>query len=232
MYLSSRDIKWAIQCGKLIVDPPPERLVPAKGYDETSIDLHLGHVDKALVWDLDALSRSDRALGRQTDGSPPSINLGDFDFNEASDQYLKPVPVGDGHDRLVFRLGDSIYVRKFGFLVWTTKEWVGTPEVDLVRGTDSQRHPELICFVNAKSTRARTGLMVHFTAPTIHANWGGNVTLEITNLGPFTFVLKEGDALAQLTVATISSAPDLSLKVGKSKTRNQVDPRGAPVRPS
>ena len=74
--------------------------------------------------------------------------------------------------------------------------------------------------------------MVHFTAPTIHANWGGNVTLEITNLGPFTFVLKEGDALAQLTVATISSAPDLSLKVGKSKTRNQVDPRGAPVRPS
>lgn len=82
--------------------------------------------------------------------------------------------------------------------------------------------------MNAKSTRARTGLVVHFTAPTIHANWDGNVTLEIANLGPFTFVLKEGDPLAQLTVATISSAPDLSLKTSRSKTQGQTDPSGRP----
>jgi hypothetical protein len=33
--------------------------------------------------------------------------------------------------------------------------------------------------------------------------------------------------LAQLTVATISSAPDLMLKKGKSKTQGQKDPTGA-----
>src|SRR5439155_3421543 len=102
-----------------------------------------------------------------------------------------------------------------------------TPVVDLTR-SEPQRHPELICFVNAKSTKARTGLIVHFTAPTIHANWAGNITLEISNLGPFTFVLKEGDALAQLTVATISSAPDLRVKKSRSQTQGQTDPTGRP----
>ena len=70
--------------------------------------------------------------------------------------------------------------------------------------------------------------MVHFTAPTIHAGWSGKITLEITNLGPFDLVLGENDTLAQLTVATISSAPDLSLKKAKSKTQSQIDPSGAP----
>ena len=73
--------------------------------------------------------------------------------------------------------------------------------------------------------------MVHFTAPTIHAGWSGKITLEITNLGPFDFVFRENDPLAQLTVATISSAPELSLKKTKSKTQSQVDPSGATQKP-
>lgn len=70
--------------------------------------------------------------------------------------------------------------------------------------------------------------MVHFTAPTIHAGWSGKITLEIINFGPFDLVLQEDDKLAQLTVATISSPPDLSLKKSKSKTQGQTDPSGAP----
>ena len=31
MYLSGRDIKWTIECGKLIVDPPPASF--GAGYD-------------------------------------------------------------------------------------------------------------------------------------------------------------------------------------------------------
>ena len=45
------------------------------------------------------------------------------------------------------------------------------------------------------------------TAPTIHAKWAGQVTLEIANLGPFDFVLEEGDVIAQVTVARITSVP-------------------------
>jgi deoxycytidine triphosphate deaminase len=109
-----------------------------------------------------------------------------------------------------------------GFLLWATKEWIGTPV----------KNPELICFVNAKSTRARTGIIVHFTAPTIHAGWEGKITLEIANFGPFHLVLQENDVIAQLTVATISSAPDLTLKVGRSMTAQQVDVTGKPAGPA
>jgi dCTP deaminase len=229
MYLSSRDIKWAIDCGKLIVDPRPETL--DKGYDETAIDLHLGPLETAKIWDLKKLNESDYARGMSRKDQAPMVHLGQFDFGMMAAGHLKPIPTEDDEDKgegsLVYRSGNAIIVRRLGFLLWSTKETVGTPVVDLSR-QEPQRHPELICFVNAKSTKARTGLIVHFTAPTIHANWAGKITLEIANLGPFTFVLKEGDALAQLTVATISSAPDLNLKKGTSQTHGQNDPTGTP----
>ncbi len=237
MYLSGRDIKWAIECGKLTVDPPPEHF--GGGYDETSIDIHLGSIDQgARVWDVEAYTNDVRSAlaGRGiSTASPNELRLGTFDFKVLSGRYLTDVPTegppGAPSSPLVFRRSgpDEVVVKQFGFLLWTTKETVGTPVVDLGCPAATQRHPELICFVNAKSTQARTGIQVHFTAPTVHAGWSGKVTLEIVNLGPYDFVLREDDTLAQLTVATISSAPDLSLKKSKSKTQAQVDPSGAPA---
>jgi dCTP deaminase len=239
MYLSNRDIKWAIECGKLIVDPPPQSF--EAGYDETSIDLHLDSIGNgARVWDIQAYNRAlqqaveGRGLGTE---SANELRLGRFDFNVISAKYLTEVPPeppeGQVNDYLVFRRrnADEVVVKPFRFLLWTTKETVGTPRIDLKVPAATQRHPELICFVNAKSSQARTGILVHFTAPTIHAGWSGKITLEITNLGPFDFVLRENDPLAQLTVATISSAPDLTLKKAKSRTQAQVDPSGAPPEP-
>jgi dCTP deaminase len=227
MYLSHRDIKWAIGCGKLIVDPAPEDCVPPNGFDEAAVDLHLGPLDTAKIWDLGLLSASDAARS----GQAPEVHPGGLDFRTMAAGHHRPVPEGendeDGRPRLVYRRGNEVIVRQLGFLLWSTRERVGTPEIDPA-SLATQRHPELICFVNAKSTKARTGLIVHFTAPTIHAGWAGHVTLEISNLGPFTFVLKEGAALAQLTVATISSAPDMELKIGRSQTQGQMDPSGAP----
>jgi len=230
VYLSNRDIKYAIDCHKLIVDPRPEEL--EAGYDETSIDLHLGPVDSARIWNVERLVADAMTSGRGCPDGAPEVYIGGFNWEGFANAHQIPVPSQDADPeratrQLVYRRGNGIVVRRFGFLLWPTKEKVGTPVVkpDL---SGPQRHPELICFVNAKSTRARTGLLVHFTAPTIHANWDGNVTLEIANFGPFTFVLKEGDPLAQLTVATISSAPDLELKKGKSKTTGQTLPTGRP----
>jgi deoxycytidine triphosphate deaminase len=231
MYLSSRDIKWAIDCGKLIVDPRPEALEPPRGYDETSIDLHLGPLKLAKVWNLETLRHLDTSRGANLSEFGPEVHLGAFDWETFSIDHLKGVPEGEtdekGKNRLVYRRADAIIVRQLGFVLWPTREEIGTPTVDLANDKP-QRHPELICFVDGKSTKARTGLIVHLTAPTIHAGWSGHVILEISNLGPFTFVLKEGDALAQLTVATISSAPDLGLKTSKSKTHGQKDPSGSP----
>jgi deoxycytidine triphosphate deaminase len=227
VFLSNRDIKWAIECGKLTVSPRPEEL--GQGYDETSIDLHLGPIELARVWNVSGLKASKRkAGGRQDDDSYLEVHIGDFDWDQFASENQIPVPDFDpAGEQVVYRRGDEIIVKRLGFLLWTTKEKVGTPRVPPLLSGGPKQHPELICFVNAKSTRARTGLLVHFTAPTIHAGWDGNITLEIANLGPFTFVLKAGDPLAQLTVATISSAPDYSLKKSRSQTQGQIDPSGA-----
>lgn len=232
MYLSNRDIKYAIDCHKLIVSPRPEDM--DCGYDETSIDLHLGPVDSARIWNTEGLAHTARIAGSPPPDNAPEVRIGGFEWETFARTNQIPIPHQESDSKraekqLVYRRGNEVVVRRFGFLLWPTKQIVGTPTVkpDL---TGPQRHPELICFVNAKSTRARTGLLVHFTAPTIHANWDGNITLEISNLGPFTFILKEGDPLAQLTVATISSAPDLGLKKGRSQTIGQTLPEGRPAK--
>lgn len=101
--------------------------------------------------------------------------------------------------------------------LWQTKEVVGTPKED----------PKYICFINGKSTRSRTGLVVHLTAPTIHAGWSGNITLEMTNCGPLDLVLHAGDAIAQLTVAMITQPPALDVKLHESATYGQKSVHGA-----
>src|SRR5439155_18583933 len=113
----------------------------------------------------------------------PELHLGDFQYGKFSGKYLiappQPKKGEETPDLKVFRRGHEVIVKPGGMLLWNTKERVGTPKAN----------PRFICFVNAKSTRARTGLVVHMTAPTIHAGWEGNITLEIANLGPFHFVL-------------------------------------------
>jgi len=47
MYLSDRDLKYAIETGQLIVDPTPEE------YGATSIDLHLDKIEEAKVWNVE-----------------------------------------------------------------------------------------------------------------------------------------------------------------------------------
>ena len=62
MFLSDRDVKWAIECGKLIVDPPPS------SYDENSIDLQLDSINNARVWNPTAVEEV-RTESRRLGGS-------------------------------------------------------------------------------------------------------------------------------------------------------------------
>jgi deoxycytidine triphosphate deaminase len=213
MYLSNRDIKWAIDCGHLIVEPGPEAF--RGGYDESSIDLHLDDIQEAKIWDIDALQEAEEARG----SGQPEVHIGRFNWAKFSEKYLMPLPELPEDRRAsakVFRRGREAIVKPGGFLLWQTKERIGTP----------QKNPTLICFVDGKSTRARTGILVHLTAPTIHTGWSGKIVLEIANLGPFHFVLQENDVIAQLTVASISSAPDLALKKSQSATEGQAHVSG------
>jgi len=209
VYLSDVDLRQAILCGDLIVKPPPtEEIGP------TSIDLHLDLVKEAAVWDCEAIAAHNEVLGLP----PRELNVARMTYGAVSRQYMVSPPreaeVGDG---LVFRRENAIILRPNGFVVWQTVEVAGTPE----------ENPKYICFIDGKSTRSRTGLVVHLTAPTIHAGWSGNITLEMTNCGPLHLVLHSGDAVAQLTVAKITQPPALDVKLYESATHGQTSVHGA-----
>lgn len=61
--------------------------------------------------------------------------------------------------------------------------------------------------VEGKSSLSRCGILVHFTAPTIHAGFAGTITLEITNLGPQTFLLKPRMFVCQLIIEEVKGCP-------------------------
>lgn len=188
MYLSDRDISEAIESGRLILDP-----LTAIG--PTSIDLHLDDVDQARIWDIKTLQELNKEHGLPE----RELRIAKADYGRISGRYLIPPPLQKEANEAdtVTRRDQQIIVRPHGFVLWQTKETVGTPE----------ENPELMCFIDGKSTRSRTGLVIHLTAPNIHAGWSGKVTLEIANLGPLDIVLQEGDVVAQITIAEISRPP-------------------------
>lgn len=61
--------------------------------------------------------------------------------------------------------------------------------------------------VEGRSSLARLGLMVHLTAPTIHAGFSGNITLEVMNHGPFTLRLVPGMMICQYIFECLKSKP-------------------------
>jgi dCTP deaminase len=61
--------------------------------------------------------------------------------------------------------------------------------------------------VEGKSSYARCGLLVHFTAPTIHAGFAGTITLELMNFGPCNISLYPGAPICQLILETVAGTP-------------------------
>jgi dCTP deaminase len=198
MFLSDREMHYAISCGRLIVLPETE-------IGPTSIDLHLDSVEEAKVWNTEKLAQRN-----QNHGLPArELRVSQCNYGEMSKEYHVEPPTDS--EAPVFRRDRQVIVKPLGFVLWQTKEIVGTPEDEA----------DLILFINGKSTRARTGLAVHLTAPTIHTSWSGKVTLEIVNLGPLDIVLQEDDVVAQVTVAMVSSIPRVSMLKAGSKTIGQ-----------
>lgn len=67
-----------------------------------------------------------------------------------------------------------------------------------------------ICYsarVEGRSSLARCGILVHFTAPTIHAGFQGTITLEIINLGPHDFLLSPEMSVCQLIIEEVKGSP-------------------------
>lgn len=84
--------------------------------------------------------------------------------------------------------------------------------------------PYLAARIEGKSSRSRCGILVHFTAPTVHASWKGPLTLEMINLGPTTFVLRPEMPIAQLIIEVVQG----KIMPKPSQFQNQSSPEGLP----
>lgn len=62
--------------------------------------------------------------------------------------------------------------------------------------------------VEGKSGLARLGLLVHMTAPTIHAGFRGQIQLEMYNLGPYDIILDAGMTICQLIFEITFGTPE------------------------
>ena len=86
------------------------------------------------------------------------------------------------------------------FVLGKTLEWVELPIL-------SDRSTCLAARIEGKSSRARFGILIHFTAPTVHPGFEGTLTLEMINLGPASFMLRPGMPIAQLIVEEVKGCP-------------------------
>jgi len=100
------------------------------------------------------------------------------------------------------QLNSPFPLPKNQFVLGITREYVHLPILP-------ERETCLAARVEGKSSRARCGILVHFTAPTIHPGFEGNITLEIINLGPVPFVLHADMPICQLIIEEVRGIPFL-----------------------
>lgn len=186
MILSNVEIHAALDTGRLIIEPEPLPRFPAIGGATCPYDTH--SVDLRLFDEL----------------SIP--NPGTFSYDHTQPGELsKEIAKHAEKRRLIadqpFRLDPQ------RFVLGMTLERIGLP-------IDESRDTCLAARIEGKSSRARCGLLIHFTAPTVHPGWGsGNgkkskrLVLEMINLGPSAILLTPEMFIAQLIVEEVKGIP-------------------------
>ena len=183
MILSNAAILEALGDGRLVIEPAPEPgSGPGSPFGTSSIDLRLGRVlarPRELPHAVIDFGRSGR-VGDTLSGAMDEFEIGEDGYD------LEPGP-----ENLI--LGHTL-------------EEVRLPlPQDL--GARADGKPALAARVEGKSSRARFGLLVHFTAPTIHAGWAGRITLEMMCLGRYPLKLRPDLPVCQLIVEEVRGTP-------------------------
>lgn len=135
----------------------------------------------------------DSRLG--TPGFIPTLDLAEQTFTQTARGFLMDAPVeGDG----------AFVLQPGGFVLAMTRERINL-----------KRSSRLAGRIEGRSSMARLGLVVHLTAPTIHAGFEGKVTLEMVNFGRFHLrLIPERTRLCQLVVERLSEESGQDLRSG------------------
>lgn len=181
MILSNVELHRAINDGRLVITPDPQPRIPDVGSEHCPYDTH--SIDLRLAEEIVI----------PTVGGVAAIDL------------TQPGSVArhiEAHSkRLTISLDQPYPLRPNTFILARTIEHIELPIV-----------PECdVCLaarIEGKSSRARFGMLVHFTAPTVHPGFVGTLTLEMINLGPWPIILTPGMAIAQLIVEEVRGCPN------------------------
>lgn len=198
MLLSNVHIWEALDDKRLVIEPQPfprdEGESKKSPYDATGVNLTLGNT-----------------LRIPHDNISLAMDASSGDILKTLDLLCDEKTLADG---------DAHVLQPNEFILANTKEFVSLPKTRLPEWGDK---PLLAARVEGKSSFARLGILIHFTAPTIHAGFEGNITLEIICLGKTPVLLKPGMQICQLLIETVSGDP----KGYQSKFHGQTDPSGA-----
>ena len=178
MILSNVEIQRAIDDGRLVLDPEP--LPRRLGSDERACPYQTSSIDLRLGEEISYLR----------DGLPLDINLNHGGFGDL---------FSDNSIRQRISAEQPFVLRPGRFVLARTLE-----RIELPIGDDGRC---LAARVEGKSSYARCGLLIHFTAPTIHAGFEGTITLELYNLGPLGISLYPGTPICQLIVEMVAGVP-------------------------
>jgi dCTP deaminase len=194
MILSSARIHSALDTGRLIISPEPSPRLPTIGGEHCPYDTH--SVDLTLAPEISIPQSGPYNYDLTQPG------LAGFISKNAKKHTITP---------------DLPYQLKTGtFILGMTREAVVLPILQ-------QYETCLAARIEGKSSRARCGLLIHFTAPTVHPGWDGPLTLEIINLGASPILLSVGMAIAQLIVEEVDGLPAAS---NPSQFQGQKTPEG------
>jgi len=194
MILSNVNIHNALDKGWLKITPEPKPRVPTASAD---CPYQTSAVDLHLGTEIAYLK----------DGLPINIDLRRGTFAD----LFGPNSVSQLlTDERPFSLGSN------KFILAKTLERVELPIIN------QENAPCLAARVEGKSSYARCGLLVHFTAPTIHAGYAGTITLELINFGPIPISLYPGAPICQLIIEQVDGIPFRN----DSQFQNQSHPSG------
>lgn len=138
-------------------------------------------------------------LDRQLQPASLDIRLADtFEtFSaEANPGFIDPSFEGDRMETISETVqveeGTSFVIDRKEFVLASTKEYVSIP-------------PNLVSFVEGRSSLGRLGIQIHSTAGLIDPGFEGNITLELYNSGPQPVLLHPDMRIGQLTFSELSS---------------------------
>jgi dCTP deaminase len=121
-------------------------------------------------------------------------------WNTLNGQPIRPFTQGYSFKKLSHRRQqvklDNYTLLPQQFILGWTKETITLPHISRIAAR-----------VEGKSGLARLGLIVHMTAPTIHAGFIGPIQLEMCNLGPNEIVLDKGMPICQLVMEITYGTP-------------------------